>query len=153
VVVAGEAVVPLPVFAPELVLVPELFFAPGLAFVPELVFAPELVGAAEAVGALGAAPLLATGAADALPLVAGAAVPDVASLLGAAATAPPAGADAYVCPATAAVAGCVVVALSRCAKSYAIAPPSASVAMTFSVMNTIATRSLMGHLPLGLVAA
>jgi hypothetical protein len=36
-----------------------------------------------------------------------------------------------------------------CANSYATAPPRPSVAKTLSVMNTIATRSLMGRLPLG----
>ena len=85
---------------------------------------------------------------DVLPplLAGGAAVPEVAPLLGVAAPELPG--DVYACPATAAVAGCAAVALPpRCAKSYAIAPPKARVAMTFTVMKMIATRSRMGRLP------
>jgi hypothetical protein len=88
------------------------------------------------------APLpLATGALDGLPLLAGVCVPDVAPLLGVAALEllP---LFVYAWPATAPVA-----VEPRCEKSYAIAPPRTRVAMTFSVMNTIATRSLIAHLP------
>jgi hypothetical protein len=61
----------------------------------------------------------------------------------------PAGA-VYACPATPDVAGGAVVDVPLlCAKSYAIAPPRARVAMTFNVMNTIATRSFMGPLSVG----
>jgi hypothetical protein len=127
---------------------------------PEADFAPELAGALElafpleAVWPLGAAPLFFTCAPDVLPLLAGVGVPDVAPLLaGVPVLEALPGEDVYACPATAAVAGCAVVALSRCEKSYAMAPPRARVAMTFSVMNTIATRSFMGRLPLGVMAA
>jgi len=69
----------------------------------------------------------------------------VAPLVGVPVPEPPAGEAVYASPATAAVAGCTVVAPPRCAKSYAMAPPRTRVAMTFSVMNTIATRSRMSH--------
>jgi hypothetical protein len=129
-----------PAFPPELVLPPALVFPPELALLPALVFPPE------ALAATGVAPLLATWVPDVPLLLGGVAVPDVAALLGVPVLEPlPAGAAVYASPATPAVAGCaVVVAPLLCAKSYAIAPPRARVAMTFSVMNTIATRSLMG---------
>jgi hypothetical protein len=131
---AGEPLLPEPVFAPELA------GAAELAFPPEAVWPPE-----------GALPPLVTLSPEALTLLGGAAGPDVAPLLGVIVPESLAGEVAYVCPATAAVAGCTIVVLSRCAKSYAIAPPRARVAMTFSVMNTIATRSFTDPLPLGVV--
>jgi hypothetical protein len=159
VVLVGPAAGGLP---PELVFPPELAGAPGLVFPPRLVFPPELAGAPELVfppelvftaEALcpppGVAPLLATCAPDALPLLGGVGVPDAAPLLGVPVPELLAGEAVYACPATAAVAGCNVVVPPRCAKSYAIAPPRARVAMTFSVMNTIATRSLMGPFSFG----
>src|SRR5436305_7424723 len=116
----------------------------ALVFAPELVFPPP-----EALWLRGAAVRLASWVPpDVLPplLAGGAAVPEVAPLLGVAAPELPG--DVYACPATAAVAGCAAVALPpRCAKSYAIAPPKARVAMTFTVMKMIATRSRMGRLP------
>jgi hypothetical protein len=111
---------------------------PELAFAPELAFPPEAL--------LPAAPLFATCAPDVLPLLGGVGVPDVAPLLGVPVPELLTGEDVWACPATAAAAGCTVVAPFRCAKSYAMAPPRARVAMTFSVMNTIATRSRMGQL-------
>jgi hypothetical protein len=120
---------------------PDLVFAPELAGAPELAFPPEAVWPPDA------APLLVTCARDGLPLLGGVGVPDVAPLLGVPVPESLPGEDVYACPATPAVTGCKVVALRGCAKSYAMAPPRARVAMTFNVMNTIATRSRMGHLP------
>src|SRR5947208_13473511 len=94
---------------------------------PELVCAPELVFPAEAVWPPDAAPLLATCVPDVLPLLGGVRVPDVAPLLGVPVPEPLA-VVVYACPATAAVAGCTVVAPPRCAKSYAMAPPRTRVA-------------------------
>jgi hypothetical protein len=97
----------------------------------------------------GVAPLLATCGPDVLPLRGGVGVPDVAPLLGVPLPEPPAGEDVYACPATPDVVGCNVVAPPRCAKSYAMAPPRTRVAMTFSVMNTIAIRSRSVITPVG----
>jgi hypothetical protein len=156
VLVGPAAAEPLPPelgFAPELVGALELVFAPEPVFPPALVLPPELVFTAEALWPAGVAPLLATCAPDGLPLLAGVGVPDigvpeVAPLLGVPVAELLAGEAVYDCPATAAVDD-VVEPPPRCAKSYAIAPPRARVAMTFSVMNTIATRSLMGPFSFG----
>ncbi|HKT43617.1 MAG TPA: hypothetical protein VJQ85_02380 [Gaiellaceae bacterium] len=124
---------------------------------PELVL--ELGLALEPPCAVGAAPLFVTRAPDVLPPLFGVAVAGVVPLLdGVGAPVPDAGAltgvpvpellpegAVYAWPATAAVDG---VPPLRCEKSYAIAAPNASVAMTLIVMNTIATRSRMAS-PLG----
>ncbi|HLX32711.1 MAG TPA: hypothetical protein VKR79_08070 [Gaiellaceae bacterium] len=52
------------------------------------------------------------------------------------------------CPSTEPVTGTDVVVVPPWANWYATAPPRPRVATTLSVMKTIATRSLMGHLPL-----
>jgi hypothetical protein len=111
---------------------------------PEPVCAPELAFPPETLWPAGAPPPLGTCAPDVLPLLGGVSVPGVAPLLGVPELLP--GEAVEACPAAAA--GCTVVLPPRCAKSYAMAPPRASVAMTFSVMNTIATRSRM-VIPLG----
>jgi hypothetical protein len=65
----GASLPPVLGAAPELAFAPELVFPAGLVFAPELVFAAGLVFAPEAVWPAGAAPLLATGAPDVLPLL------------------------------------------------------------------------------------
>src|SRR5260221_1148531 len=147
-VVVAEPLPAGPDFAPEL--------AGALDFVvaPERVFPPEVGFTAEAPRAAGVAPLLATCMRGVLPLLGACApeigVADAAPLLGVAAPELLAGAAVYDCPATAEVACCdVVEPPPRCAKSYAIAPPRARVAMTFNVMNTIATRSRMDPFSFG----
>jgi hypothetical protein len=140
--------------APELAVVPGRVFVTGWVFVPGLVFATggvfaaRLAFAPEAVSAPGVAPLLATCATGALPPL-GVAVPEVASLLGVPVPELLSEEDVYACPATAALAGANAVAWPGCQNAYAMAPPRARVATTFSVMNTIATRSLMGAAPSG----
>src|SRR5437763_13261608 len=98
--VAAEPLPLVPAFAPELDFEP-----PDLVGAVAFVFAPELIFDAGALWTTGVAPLLCTCAPDVPPLVPGAAVPDVAPLLGAAVPETPAGAAVYACPATACCTG------------------------------------------------